>query len=461
MKNIFVLGLASLLCMGACKNKEEEKVRPEPTDEVSVALKKGISPLASEADLDVLLNKIGNARYVLLGEASHGTSEFYTWRAAITRRLIAEKGFTFVAVEGDWPDAYELDRYVRGAAYGGNTAPQVLQNFNRWPQWMWANEEIAQLADWMKTYNAGPGAPSPAGFYGLDVYSLWESLERVMEYLDTVDPAAAASARQAYACFASYNRDEQAYARATTNPAASCADELAAMLQSVQAHARANPASEEAFNAEQNALVAVNGERYYHAMVRSGSESWNVRDQHMMTTLDRLVQRHGPQAKAIVWAHNTHVGDARFTDMAASGEINIGQLVREQHAGEGVYIVGFGTNRGTVIAADGWGDKAKEMRVPEAQPGSWDALLHALQPADKIVLLDGLRNEPALKARKGHRAIGVVYRPSQEYGNYVPTELTQRYDALLYIDKTNALRPLPVRKSGRTRSPEAVPASGW
>ena len=320
---------------------------------------------------------------------------------------------------------------------------------------MWANEEIAGLADWMKGHNAGPGGGAPAGFYGLDVYSLWESLERVVEYLETVDPAAAQSARQAYACFASYNRDEQAYARATTNPAASCADELAALLQTVQAHARANPASEEAFNAEQNTLVAVNGERYYHAMVRSGSGSWNVRDQHMMTTLDRLVQRHGPQAKAIVWAHNTHVGDARFTDMAASGEINIGQLVREQHAGEGVYIVGFGTHRGTVIAADQWDDKAEEMRVPEAQPGSWDAFLHALQPADKIVLLDGLRNEPALKAWKGQRAIGVVYRPSQESGNYVPTDLTQRYDALLYIDKTNALRPLPVRNSGRTRSPEA------
>jgi erythromycin esterase-like protein len=461
MKNLFTLGLACLLAaMTSCKDKDEA-VRPEPTDEVSVALKKGVSPLASEADLDVLLNKIGNARYVLLGEASHGTAEFYNWRAAITRRLIAEKGFTLVAVEGDWPDAYELNRYVRGTAYGGNSAPEVLQNFNRWPTWMWANEEIAALADWMKNYNAGQGAAAPAGFYGLDVYSLWESLERVMEYLDTVDPAAAASARQAYACFSAYNRDEQAYAQATFNPAASCADELAGMLEKVQAHVQANPASEEAFNAEQNALVTVNAERYYQAMVRSSAGSWNVRDQHMMTTLNRLVQRHGPQAKAIVWAHNTHVGDARYTDMAAQGEINIGQLVREQHAGEGVYIVGFGTHRGTVIAADAWGDKAEQMRVPEAQPGSWDAILHALQPADKIVLLDGLRNEPALKGSKGQRAIGVVYRPAQEYGNYVPTVLTQRYDALLYVDQTSALHPIPVRANGRTRSAEAVPVAGW
>jgi erythromycin esterase-like protein len=245
------------------------------------------------------------------------------------------------------------------------------------------------------------------------------------------------------------------------NPTASCADELAAMLEKVQAHAQANPASEEAFDAEQNALVAVNAERYYHAMMRSNAESWNVRDQHMMTTLNRLVQRLGPQSKAIVWAHNTHVGDARYTDMVRSGEINIGQLVREQHAGEGVYIVGFGTHRGTVIAADAWGDKAKEMRVPQAQSGSWDAFLHALQPANKIVLLSGLRNEPALQGSKGQRAIGVVYRPAQEYGNYVPTVLTQRYDALLYIDQTTALHPLPVRATGRIRSPEAVPVTGW
>jgi erythromycin esterase-like protein len=455
MKNLLIWGLASLLvCASSCKKDEEEKVAPEPTDEVSAALKGGISPLATEADLDVLLNKIGNAKYVLLGEASHGTSEFYAWRAAITRRLIAEKGFTFVAVEGDWPDAYELNRYIRGTAYQNNTASQVLQNFNRWPTWMWANQEIAQLADWFKSYNAGQGATKPASFYGLDVYSLWESLDRVIEYLETADPAAAQSAREAYACFAGYQGDEQAYAQATFNPAQSCAEELARMLERVQAHARSAPTSEEAFNAEQNALVAVNAERYYHAMVRSGAQSWNVRDQHMMTTLNRLMERHGPDAKAIVWAHNTHVGDARYTDMAASGEVNIGQLVREQHEGAGVYLVGFSTYRGTVIAADEWGAKTEEMRVPEARQGSWDAILHNLQPADKIVMLDQLRNEPALKGAKGQRAIGVVYSPGNEAGNYVPTVLTQRYDALLFIDQTNALKPLPVKTNGRTKSAE-------
>jgi len=449
MKKLLYCGLAFLLAAAnACKNGEE-RAAPEPTDEVSVALKRGISPLAAEADLDVLLDRIGNAQFVLLGEASHGTSEFYTWRAAITRRLIAEKGFSFVAVEGDWPDAYELNRYVKGTAYQGSAAPAVLQNFNRWPTWMWANEEIAQLADWLKTYNTQSGTVPKAGFYGLDVYSRWESLDRVVGYLEATDPGAAGVAREAQRCLAAYRRDEQAYAQATLNPAKSCADELAQLLERVQAHVRSRPASEEAFDLEQNALVAVNAERYYHTMVRSNAQSWNVRDQHMMTTLNRLVALHGPGAKAIVWAHNTHVGDARHTDMAASGMINIGQLVREQHAAAGVYIVGFGTHRGTVIAADQWDAKAEEMRVPNARAGSWDAALHALQPANKIVLLEPLRDDPALKVSKGQRAIGVVYSPGNEAGNYVPTILSQRYDALLFIDQTRALRPLPVKAGGR------------
>jgi erythromycin esterase-like protein len=434
----------------ACTDKTQVRPGTTPTDEVSVAISKGVRPLASEADLDVLMQEIGNATYVLLGEASHGTSEFYTWRAAITRRLIEEKGFSFVAVEGDWPDAYELNRYIKGNAYGNSTTPEVLQNFDRWPTWMWANEEIAGLSDWMKTYNTGKAAGQKAGFYGLDVYSLWESMDRLVDYLESHDPAAAQMARQARQCFASYRRDEQAYAQATLNPSLSCADELARVLEAVQAHVRKAPAgSEEAFNAEQNALAAVQAERYYHTMVRSGSESWNVRDRYMMTTLNRLMQLHGPNAKAIVWAHNTHVGDARYTDMASEGMINIGQLVREEHAGAGVYIVGFSTFKGSVIAASQWGSAPREMRVPEARTGSWDAILHAIQPANKLVLLDKLRTEPALKGSKGQRAIGVVYNPSQEAGNYVPTLLPERYDALLFIDQTNALKPIPFKTSGR------------
>jgi erythromycin esterase-like protein len=439
--------------ISACSNREAANPRNTPTDEVSAAIARGVKPLASEADLDVLMQGIGNSRYVLLGEASHGTSEFYTWRAAITRRLIAEKGFSFVAVEGDWPDAWELNRYVKGAAYQNNQVPEVLQNFDRWPTWMWANEEIASLAGWLKTYNSGKVAGQKAGFYGLDVYGLWESMDRLIAYLEQTDPAAAQTAREARQCFASYRRDEQAYAQATLNPSLSCASQLNRMLEAVQAHVRSAPAgSEAAFDAGQNALAAVNGERYYHTMVRSSAESWNVRDRHMMTTLNRLMQLHGPDAKAIVWAHNTHVGDARHTDMAAEGMINIGQLVREQHGGAGVYIIGFGTYTGNVIAASQWGSATREMRVPEARSGSWDAILHAIQPANKIVLLDKLRTEPALKGSKGQRAIGVVYNPSQEAGNYVPTVLTERYDALLFIDQTSALKPVPVRPSGRKRA---------
>jgi erythromycin esterase len=402
--------------------------------------------LSNTADLDVLMQEIGDARYVLLGEASHGTHEYYTWRAEISKRLIEEKGFTIIAVEGDWPDAYQVNQYIKGQHAAAN-AKEVLQNFNRWPTWMWANEEIAGLTEWLKTYNSGQGARQ-VGFYGLDVYSLWESMEAVMAYLDQTDPAAAQKARAAYQCFASFNKDEQAYATATMRNTELCAAELSSMLSAVQASIQAKGMSEETFNVEQNALAAVNAQRYYHAMVRSSTNSWNIRDQHMTQTINRLMQLHGPEAKIIVWEHNTHVGDARATDMAAEGMVNVGQLVREQHQAEGVYIVGFGSYQGSVIAGSAWEAPMQRMNVPPAQPQSWEALMHAITPADKIIITKEWRDDPELMKTRGNRAIGVVYDPKREQGNYVPTQLADRYDAFLFIDKTQALKPLNL-PSGR------------
>jgi erythromycin esterase-like protein len=402
----------------------------------------GVHALNAEADLDILLQEIGEANYVLLGEASHGTAEFYTWRAAITKRLIEEKGFTFIAVEGDWPDAYELNRYVKGYDQTSTNAEDVLKAFNRWPTWMWANKEIAELAEWLKAYNGQH--PTKVGFYGLDVYSLWESMEQVIQYLEATDPEAAKSARAAYQCFASYNQDEQAYASATLQKQELCAEELAAMLQQVQASLAASSAKgEEAFSIEQNALVAQNAEKYYYAMARSNAGSWNIRDRHMHETLNRLMQLHGPNAKCIVWAHNTHIGDARATDMKESGMVNIGQLIREEHGQEGVYIVGFSSYQGSVIAGQNWGAPLQRMQVPAAQAGSWEALLHQSEPANKLILTKHLKDNPVYMQRRGHRAIGVVYDPSNENGNYVPTVLPERYDAVLFIDQTEALHPLP------------------
>jgi erythromycin esterase-like protein len=398
------------------------------------------------------MNEIGDARYVLLGEASHGTSEYYTWRAAITRRLIAEKGFNLIAVEGDWPDAYQLNRYIKADNGAESSAREALRAFERWPTWMWANEEVAELAEWLRSHNDSQSAAQKVGFYGLDVYSLWESMEAVVAYLDQIDPTAAQTARQAYQCMAAYGKDEQAYASASIQSPNLCVRELQQVLDQVRERQASaiQAGNEAAFQAEQNALVVVNAGRYYRAMVQSDVQSWNVRDQHMTETINRLMQRHGPQAKMIVWEHNTHVGDARATDMQQAGMVNVGQLVREQHEAEGVYVVGFGSDHGTVIAANAWESPLRTMRVPQARAGSWEHMLHHTQPANKLILLKELATDPRFTRSIGHRAIGVVYNPGSEQGNYVPSVLPQRYDAFMYIDETHALRPLPNTAGGRT-----------
>jgi erythromycin esterase len=426
---------------------------------LSRALKRATLPLAASADLDPLMERIGDARYVLLGEATHGTSEFYTWRAEITKRLILEKGFTIVGVEGDWPDCFRVNRYVKGRFGAGESAEEVLHAFSRWPTWMWANREVCRFADWLREHNARVADQQKAGFFGLDVYSLWDSMREVVAYLNRVDPAAVAAARRAYNCFEPYAEDEQEYARATALVPTSCEDEAVAVLVALRAKAPSyrEDGKEGFFDAEQNALVARNAERYYRAMVRGGPQSWNVRDQHMVETLDRLVAHHGPTCKAVVWEHNTHVGDARFTDMARHGMVNVGELVRQEHADDGVVIVGFGTHRGTVIAGHEWGAPMERMRVPAARPKSFEAEMEAAGTGDSLLIFDG--NIPELDEPIGHRAIGVVYDPDHErWGNYVPTVMNGRYDAFIYVEESRALDPLhmPVETEGLI--PETYPS---
>ncbi|MDB5261044.1 MAG: protein-L-isoaspartate O-methyltransferase [Adhaeribacter sp.] len=413
-----------------------------------------ITKLENEQDLDPLLKQIGNARYVLLGEASHGTAEFYTWRAAISRRLIQEKGFNLIAVEGDWPSAYKLNQYIRGTKNLGSPAA-ALQYFNRWPTWMWANQEIADLATWLRQYNQNIGASQQVGFYGLDLYSMWESVDAIANDFVEADEATRATARSARACLAGY-ADEQVYAQATLR-GGGCRTELDNLLTAVQNRVKELPSGHEgAFNAEQNALVALNGENYYHNMVLSNVGSWNIRDRHMVETINRLMAHHGNRAKIIVWEHNTHVGDARFTDMAASGMVNVGQLVREQHPGEGIHLVGFGTYTGTVIASANWGGAITTMSVPKAPAGSWEAILHEVNPPNKIIDLQAWRQDPKLTQERGHRAIGVQYNSGNEQGNYVPTNLPQRYDSFIFIDQTKALHPLNVPAT-RQKAPNPNP----
>ncbi|MBP1966803.1 erythromycin esterase family protein [Paenibacillus aceris] len=410
-------------------------------------IKQQAVPLTTPQDLDALLEAIGDKKYVLLGEATHGTSEFYTLRTELTRKLIETKGFSFIAVEGDWPSCYEVNRYVKQYKDAKPNTREVLEGFNRWPTWMWANEEVGALVDWLKQHNADKPIEQRVGFYGLDVYSLWESLDEIERYLqEKGTPEQLALARSAFECFDSYDKEGQNYGVSAAFYGESCKDEVVKLLKELHAkRVRYDEDSEAALSAELNALVAVNAEDYYRTMVRHDAESWNIRDRHMTEALRRLAQHHGPDAKVIVWEHNTHIGDARATDMQADGMVNVGQLVREAHGEADVFAIGFGTYRGTVIAAKAWGEPVATMQVPAAQPGSWEELMHRAGAHDQILLLR--KEDPVLGHEVlGHRAIGVVYRPAYERGNYVPSVMARRYDAFVHVDESHALRPLTIEK---------------
>lgn len=441
-------------------------------------------------DIEILLDRIGESQFVLLGEASHGTSEFYRWRSEISKLLIQKKGFSFIAVEGDWPDCYKVNKYIKGFAESNQSAYDVLYSFNRWPTWMWANNEMVDLVEWLKKYNDGIDShkQNKIGFYGLDLYSLWESMEEIIQYLNKIDPSALKDAIKAYNCFEPYNKEVEAYARATAFVPKNCEEEVIKMLTSLRNKytvygKKDHQNIEEYFNAEQNAITAKDAEKYYRTMMRGDVNSWNLRDTHMMDTLERLMDFHSQnnissiKPKAIVWAHNTHIGDAKCTDMALSGMINIGQIVREKKGIQNTVLVGFSTYSGTVIAAEEWGAKMEIMDVPPAREGSWDDLLHNLnndsdnRKKDKIIIFErddktvakilskenNYMNDERYENRD-QRAIGVVYRPNYEkYVNYVPTILSLRYDALLYIDNTNALYPLHIKPMKDKDLPETFP----
>lgn len=433
---------------------------PAVTDRLLGSVRALSRPLRTARDLDPLLERVGDARCVLIGEATHGTSEFYTWRAELTKRLIGEKGFSFVAVEGDWPDCYRVNRYVKGSLDEGRDAEEVLHAFGRWPTWMWANVEVAAFAEWLRRQNDGRPDDRKLGFYGLDVYSLWESLYEVMRYLRRADGTALEAARRAVLCFEPYGEDVRDYARATRLVSESCEQEVIDLLRAVRGQVATEQGGgrDARFAAEQNALVLKDAEAYYRTMVRGSAESWNVRDRHMAETLDRLLAHHGPAAKAVVWEHNTHVGDARYTDMADDRMVNVGQLARERYGDGHVVLVGFGTHSGTVIAGAEWEAPVERMRVPEARPDSWEDVLHRAGPGDQLLLFDPSDNAGELGEWRGHRAIGVVYHPeAEQFGNYVPTVLPRRYDAFLFLDRTRALRPLHVPPREEGEVPETYP----
>lgn len=416
-------------------------------DEIESYLRARSVPLATPADLDPLLERIGDARVVLLGEASHGTSEYYTWRAAISQRLIAEKGFSFIAVEGDWPSCYEVNRYIRGLPGAAVSAEAALASFQRWPPWMWGNRETADLAEWLAAANRERPADRQVGFYGIDVYSLPESLGEVLAYARMHAPDLLEPLQASYDCLLAFADDPQSYAR-HTRTGRHCAEQALAALELLRGHAERlreeNPRA--FFAAKQNAHVVKRAEMHYRAMADPAANSWNKRAEHMTETLVRLLDEYGPDARGIVWGHNTHIGDARATDMARAGMVNIGQQARERFGAEQVVAVGFTTHRGRVLAGRRWGGDMETLTIPPAQPGSIEDIYHRLGEERLLSIFDD--QVPAgLRVPLGNRAVGVVFNPETEERNYVPTRLAERYDAFVFLAETTPLRVLGANPS--------------
>ena len=409
-------------------------------------------PLSGDAkDYDALLELIGDARIVLLGEASHGTHEFYSERAKITKRLIAEKNFTVLAIEADWPDAARVHRYVRGSRADKN-ASEALSGFRRFPTWMWRNTVVVEFVEWLREFNKDVDPKKArAGFYGMDLYSLHASIDAVLNYLEKVDPESARRARLRYSCFDHFSREPQEYGyAATVGVAESCEGQVVEQLVELQRKAGeflsrdGQVAAEELFFAEQNARLVKNAEQYYRSMFRGRASSWNLRDRHMVETIEALVAHlnGSRQPKAIVWAHNSHLGDARATEMSQHGELNVGQLIRDRFGNEAV-LIGFSTHHGSVTAASDWGAEAERKSVRPALRGSYEDLFHQTGLERFWIDLRSVGEKEALFGPRLERAIGVIYRPqSERLSHYFHARLPKQFDALIHIDETRAVEPL-------------------
>ncbi len=399
-----------------------------------------------EADLEPLLHRIGDARVVLIGEASHGTSEFYRMRARITQRLIEAKGFGIVAAEADWPDAARIDNYVRHR----EVPPSEWTAFARFPTWMWRNEETRSFIDWLHMRNSSLEYHQRAAFYGLDLYSLYTSVRAVITYLETVDPDLAAIARQRYGCLSPWEADPAAYGRAALRGSyhkceQAVAHILTELLQKRQAYALRD--GERFFDAAQNARLVANAEEYYRIMYYGSRASWNHRDSHMFETLKNALEQHGAESRAVIWAHNSHIGDAAATEMGRRGEHNIGQLCRESF-GKACYSIGFGTNDGSVAAAAGWDEPMQIMDVRSAHPQSYERLFHMTNAPGLLLPLSQSRSvelRAKLEKPRLERAIGVIYRPDSELAShYFEAVLPRQFDEYIWIDRTSAVKPFDV-----------------
>lgn len=434
-------------------------------------LREMIQPLkGAHTDYDSLLDLIGDAKYVLLGEASHGTHEFYQARADISKRLIQEKGFNVITWEADWPDALRVSRYIQGRS-NDSTALEALGDFKRFPSWIWRNADILEFVRWARAWNERrTGVASKVGVYGLDLYSLHTSMEAVIQYLQRQDPEAAQAARRRYACFEEFGEDPQSYGMtAGLDRSLSCEQEVVQQLVELQRNRAAflqrdgRLASDELFFATQNAIVAKGAEEYYRAMYRGRPNTWNLRDRHMVETLDRLAEHleaQGERPKVIVWAHNSHLGDARATSMSLRGEWNVGQLVREWHQTQ-TALIGFTTFQGTVTAASDWGGVAERKRVRPGMEGSYEQLFHHLETPRFLLNLRAAVVDNHLPQELLERAIGVIYLPETErWSHYLFARLAEQFDAVIHFDHTEAVEPLELRSEWeKGELPETYPSA--
>ena len=432
--------------------------RPRPSDaSLAAAVASCCEPFSSieTADLEPLLERIGDARIVLLGEASHGTSEFYRMRERITRALIVGKGFNFVAIEGDWPDAARIDHYVRHREY----SPSEWTAFARFPRWMWRNREVRQFVDWLREHNAREADAQRIAFHGLDLYSMYTSIRAVLEYLERVDPKSAQVARTRYACLTPWQSDPAVYGQAMlTGEYRSCEHEVSLMLRDLLKKHRtyAEHDGERFLDAVQNARLVTDAERYYRTMYYGSRSSWNLRDRHMFDTLGDLLTFHGRSSKAIVWAHNSHVGDSAATEMSARDEYNIGHLCRQQFD-RACYAIGFGTHRGTVAAASNWDEPMQIKSVRPSLADSYERLCHDSAVPRFMLPLRPLASSLAeLRQPRLERAIGVIYRPETELqSHYFEAVLPSQFDEYIWFDETAAVHA--IRTEELTGTPDTYP----
>lgn len=413
-------------------------------DELQELFKFNAISIESNKDLDLLIRKASTKKMVLLGESTHGTSEYYAMRAEISKQLIKEHNFNFISVEGDWDTCFNINLYVKGLAYQEMTARDVLLLLNRWPKWMWANEEMLDLIEWLREYNQNRSDKEKVGFYGFDVYDQWTSKASLLNYVKSELPEIAEQVTREYNCYGRYKDDISIYIRAIGSGMTSCSTNLLNVVELMKRYAEEEQFKDniEFFRAKQNAYVVKNSEKHFRKNILGGAASWNARARHMFDTIQRLLAYYGKQSKGIAWAHNTHIGDARATAMIHYGNENIGMLFRENLGLSNVFSIGFGTYQGKVLAARVWEGQLQEFNIPEATENSLEWHLNRVKYERFYLLTENFREHKLMETPLGNRAIGVIYHPENETQNYVPTLFASRYDAFIYIKNTKALTPL-------------------